>query len=83
MNFKRMIDKLGLLLSADRRMQEEKKKKLKELLKKMKAEQKRLKIAIAHCSDPDARADFELKLQILTEQRKKGVNLRKRLAGKA
>lgn len=83
MNFKRMMDKLSLLLSADRRMQEEKKKKLKELLKKMKAEQKRLKSSIAHCSDPDARADFELKLQILTEQRKKGVNLRKRLAGKA
>ncbi len=82
MNFKRMMGKLGLLLSADRRMQEEKKKKLKELLKKMKAEQKRLKSAIAHCNDPDARADFELKLQILTEQRKKGVNLRKRLAGK-
>lgn len=82
MNFKRMMDKLSLLLSADRRMQEEKKKKLKELLKKMKAEQKRLKSAIARCSDPDVRADFELKLQILTEQRKKGVNLRKRLAGK-
>jgi hypothetical protein len=82
MNFKRMMDKLGLLLSADRRKQEEKKKKLKALLKKMKAEQKRLNSAIAHCSDPDARADFELKLQILTEQRRKGVKLRKSLARK-
>ena len=82
MNFKRMMDKLGMLLSADRRLQEEKKKKLKDLLKKMKTEQKELVKAIANCKDADARADFELKLQILTEQRKKGVNLRKRLAGK-
>lgn len=83
MKFKRMMDKLGLLLSAERRMQEEKKQKLKELLEKMKAEQKRLKHAIENCSDPDARADFELKLQILTEQLRKGVELHKSLAGKA
>lgn len=82
MRFKRMMDKLALLLSADRRLQEEKKAKLKALLKKMKAEQRRLQHAIDHCPDPDARSDLALKLHILIEQRKKGVRLRKQLAGK-
>ena len=83
MKFRRMIDKLGLLLSADRRLQEEKKKKLKTLLKKMKSEQLRLTQQIEACESDDARAGLELKLQVLTEQRRKGVRLRKTLAGKA
>lgn len=82
MKFKRMMDKIGQFLSAERREQEEKRKKLKELLGKMKNERKSIEAEIADCDDDRKRADLLLKLSILNEQRKKGIALHRELAGK-
>ncbi len=82
MKFKTMMGKIGHFLSAERREQEEKRQKLKDLLKKMKDESKALASAIERCDDKDKRTELQLKLNILGEQRKKGVALRRELAGK-
>ncbi|PTD97279.1 hypothetical protein [Pseudothauera lacus] len=75
----RMIGRLATLLSARRRKQEAKKKQLKALLRKMKAEQRELAARIKACDDALTRDNLTLRLQILTEQRRKGVALRKAL----
>lgn len=80
MKFVKLIQKLGDLLSADRRHQRDKRDKLKTLLKQMKEQQKELELEIEHVDDPEQRASMTLKLQILMEQRKKGVRLRRTLS---
>ena len=82
MKFSKLTEKLGDLLSADRRHQKEKKDKLKELLRKMKKQQKELESELAAEQDSETRAGIEMKLQILIEQRKKGLRLRRELNGK-
>lgn len=79
MKITKLIDKLGDLLSADRRRQHEKRDKLKNLLRQMKAQQQALQRQLDDEDDADKRAGLELKLQILIEQRKKGIRLRKTL----
>jgi hypothetical protein len=80
MKFAKMIDKFSELLSASRRRQREKREKLLELLKEMKKQQKALREELEHTEDPAQRALLEIKHQVITEQRKKGVRLRKELA---
>ncbi|MFA7606708.1 MAG: hypothetical protein WCY08_09030 [Rhodocyclaceae bacterium] len=82
MKLSKLTGKLGELLSADLRKQRKKREKLIELLKQMKKQQRQLEDDIENMDDPETRAGLELKLQILVEQRKKGVRLRKALAGK-
>lgn len=82
MKFAKLIEKLGDLLSADRRRQRDKRDKLKELLKQMKKQQKELERELQRAGDPERRAGIDLKLQILIEQRKKGIRLRRELSGK-
>jgi len=82
MKFAKLIEKLGDFLSADRRRQRDKRNKLKELLKQMKKQQKELEQDLEDASDPERRAGIDLKLQILIEQRKKGIHLRRDLNGK-
>lgn len=82
MKFAKLIEKLGDLLSADRRHQRDKRNKLKSLLKQMKRQQKEIEEELEHEVDPERRAGIELKRQILIEQRKKGVHLRRTLSGK-
>ncbi|MDX9699569.1 MAG: hypothetical protein RBT55_08300 [Rhodocyclaceae bacterium] len=82
MKLSKLTGKLGELLSADLRKQRKKREKLIELLKQMKKQQRQLENDIENMDDPETRAGLELKLQILVEQRKKGVRLRKALAGK-
>jgi len=82
MKFAKLIEKLGDLLSADRRHQRDKRDKLKALLRQMKKQQKELERELQHADDPERRAGIELKLQILIEQRKKGIRLRRELNDK-
>jgi hypothetical protein len=79
MKLARLTEKLGNLLSSDRRRQRRKRDKLKELLKQMKAQQRALEAEIAVEPEGERRASLDLKLQILIEQRRKGVRLRKSL----
>lgn len=79
MKIGKLLDKLGELLSADRRRQREKRDKLKALLKQMKEQQQDLQKSLESEDDPDKRAGLALKLQILIEQRKKGIRLRQEL----
>lgn len=82
MKFSKLITKLGDLLSADRRRQRDKIDKLKDLLRQMKRQQGALEQALKDETDQTARAGLELKLQILIEQRRKGIQLRRELNGK-
>ena len=79
MKFARLASKLGELLSAEKRKQRDKRDKLKALLKEMKRQQKALESEIAAEQDHATRNALELKLQILIEQRRKGVRLRRSL----
>lgn len=83
MKLGKLTNRLGDLLSADRRHQREKRNKLKELLKLMKKQQKALEHELKQELDTEKRAGVELKLQILIEQRKKGVRLLRELSGKS
>ena len=82
MKFSKLTAKLGELLSADRRRQRDKIDKLKDLLRQMKKQQGTLEVALAQETDQTARAGLELKLQILIEQRRKGIQLRREVNGK-
>lgn len=82
MKFSKLTTKLGALLSADRRRQRDKIDKLKDLLRQMKKQQGTLEEALKGETDQTARAGLELKLQILIEQRRKGIQLRRELVGK-
>ncbi len=79
MKLGKLLDKLGELLSADRRRQREKRDKLKTLLKQMKQQQQELQESLDQEEDPEKRAGIALKLQILIEQRKKGIRLRQEI----
>ena len=71
----RLIEKVGKLLSADRRKQEARRAKLRSLLKDMKQRARELATEIENSRDATEREELEQKLQVLTEQRRKGVNL--------
>lgn len=83
MKFSKLTTKLGDLLSADRRRQRDKIDKLKDLLRQMKKQQSTIEAALKVETDQTARAGLELKLQILIEQRRKGIQLRRELNAKA
>lgn len=83
MKLGKLTNRLGDLLSADRRHQRDKRDKLKELLKRMKKQQKELEHELKQDPGAEKRAGIELKLQILIEQRKKGVRLLRELSGKS
>lgn len=82
MKFSKLVTKLGDLLSADRRRQRDKIDKLKELLRQMKKQQATLEAALKDETDQTERTGLELKLQILIEQRRKGIQLRRELNGR-
>lgn len=82
MKFSKLTSRLGDLLSADRRRQREKVDKLKTLLRQMKKQQAVLETALEDETDQTVKASLELKRQILIEQRRKGIQLRRELAGK-
>ncbi|HRD34944.1 MAG TPA: hypothetical protein PLR02_11890 [Rhodocyclaceae bacterium] len=82
MKFSKLTRRLGDLLSADRRRQREKIDKLKTLLRQMKKQQAVLEAALEDETDQTVKASLELKRQILIEQRRKGIQLRRELAGK-
>lgn len=82
MKFAKLTAKLAEFFSSDRRRQRDKRNKLKTLLKEMKKQQKDLEHALEKEDDAELRAGLALKLQILVEQRRKGVHLRQELEGK-
>lgn len=82
MKLSKLTSRLGDLLSADRRRQREKLDKLKSLLRQMKKQQAAIEAELEDEADQTERAGLELKLQILIEQRRKGIQLRRELAGK-
>ena len=75
MKIGRLIEKVGKLLSADRRKQEARRAKLRSLLKDMKRRARELTAEIEGSRDVTEREELEQKLQVLTEQRRKGVTL--------
>lgn len=79
MNLKKLLDKLDLLLSPERRQRDIKRRKLKELLGDMKRHERELGGRLEHSVDEAERAGLRIKKQILHERRKKGVRMLKAL----
>ena len=79
MKLKKLLDKLDLLLSPERRQRDVKKRKLKELLGNMKLHERELDSKFENSSDEEERAGLHLKKEILHQQRKKGVRLLREL----
>lgn len=75
MKIKKLLDKLDLLLSPERRQRDVKKRKLKELLGNMKNHERELGSQFDQAEDAEEKAGLHLKKEILHEQRKKGLRL--------
>jgi len=74
-----MLDRLNDLLNSDKRKKKARRKHLRELLKELKKRQKHLEEKLAHANDSEKRQKLKREIEIIIEQRRKGVRLRKEL----
>jgi hypothetical protein len=79
MSTRKLLDKLKGILSAERQAQQKKYKSLKRILKALREEKERLKKEIGHISDETEREHVEMRLKVISMQRKKGLKLLKEL----
>ena len=73
MNLIELAKKTKDFLSADERKRKEKKKFLKEVLKKLKKHEKGLHKELKDTSDPEERTNLESEIALTHAQRKKGI----------
>jgi hypothetical protein len=76
---KSLLEKLNILLSEEHREQLAKYKSLKKVLRALRREKAALKESLATTEDEAARKDIESRLKIVSAQRKKGLNVLKKL----
>ncbi len=67
--------KLKKFMSRDYREQVEKRDKLRKILKKMRKQQSELTDKLSDEADPDKQDQLRTRLQLIREQRRKGINL--------
>lgn len=79
MTNKKLIERMRGYLGLDRQRQRKKIDKIKALLKKLRKRRKELEAALETEKDPDRRKRLERDLRVLREQRKKGLQLVKKL----
>lgn len=79
MSVKSLLEKLNILLSEEHREQLAKYKSLKKVLRALRREKAALKESLATTEDEAARKDIESRLKIVSAQRKKGLNVLKKL----
>ncbi|WP_006788379.1 hypothetical protein [Thiorhodospira sibirica] len=82
MKTKQLLAKLGALLNADLKTQQEECKSIKKLLKKLKKKERELRADLARTHIPSEREEISSKLEIIYAQRTKGIK-RLRELGKA
>ena len=74
-----LLGKLYRFFNKKLKRQEAKRKQLKDLLKKLKKEEVKLREALNKSKDSTRNAHFERQIKVLHEQRKKGIALRREL----
>jgi len=79
MKTKKLIRKMGALLSADRRSQVAKYESLEKVLGKLQLKEEALRGKLESEEDEERRAEILRKLEVISAQRKKGLELRKEI----
>lgn len=74
-----LLDKLHRFFDKKRRRQEAKFKQLKVLLKNLKKQEVKLREKMEKSKDSTRKVHFERQVEVLHEQRKKGIALRREL----
>lgn len=77
-----MLDQLSELLNSDKRKKKSKRKHLHALLKDLKKRQKQLEDKLAHTDDKEKCHKLKREIEIIVEQRRKGVRLYRKLREK-
>ena len=77
MKFKKLMKKAETLLSPSKHDEEVKKKRLKKLVRKLKAYEKKKKKELEETTDAETRETLEKKILVARAQRKKGLKLLK------
>jgi flagellar motor switch protein FliM len=73
MKIKKLMEKARAYLDSQQRDRKEKKKYLKQVLRKLSRYEKKLKAQLHEGPDPHEKSRLEKKLALVHEQRKKGV----------
>lgn len=79
MRIKQLLDKLSGILDEERKVQLEKYKSLKKVLKALRAEKTDLELSLEKTEDEETRHNIESRLKVISAQRKKGLKLMKDL----
>jgi hypothetical protein len=75
----KLLEKLSGILSAERKAQVKKYTSLKKLLKSLRSEKDRLEQKLESTSDEEAREAIQSRLQVISMQRRKGLDVLKEL----
>ena len=76
---KKLLRKLNRILSAEQKVQSEKYSSLKKVLKSLRTEKKRLASELETTTDEQEREAIATRLEVISVQRKKGLELLKEL----
>ena len=76
---KKLLRKLNQILSAEQKVQSEKYSSLKKVLKSLRTEKKRLASELEKTTDEQEREAIATRLEVISVQRKKGLELLKEL----
>ena len=79
MRIKQLLDKLAEILDEDRKVQVEKYKSLKKVLKALRNEKTGLEKTLENTENEEVRHQIESRLKIVSAQRKKGLKVLKGL----
>lgn len=79
MRIKQLLDKLSEILDEDRKVQVEKYKSLKKVLKALRNEKTGLEKTLENTENEEVRHQIESRLKIVSAQRKKGLKVLKGL----
>ena len=79
MKAEKMLEKLKDILSAERYKQLEKYQSLKKVLKALRVEKRRYKEELSNEADEAARHELASRLKVISQQRKKGLQVLKEL----
>ena len=79
MKAEKMLEKLKDILSAERHKQLEKYQSLKKVLKALRVEKRRYEEELSNEADEAARHELASRLKVISQQRKKGLQVLKEL----
>ena len=82
MKITQLLDKLSGILDEDSHVQMKKYKSLKKVLKALRKEKSDLQKTLENTGDEEIRHGIEIRLKVITAQRKKGLELLKNLKKK-